>query len=182
MCSEDGLDPIRIHIHDNICRYVLGEKNDQNILYCFGLNPSSATSFEDDPTIINVRKIAKYNDFNSWIMLNLYPQKSNEPTEVANTYNKIIHEKNLNEILKTIQSNSTIWVAWGINIDKLPFYKCFLEIFNEIKEKTGIKYKQLGNLTKDGHPQHPLYKSTEQYFMEFDLEKYINKIKKKVIT
>ena len=178
MNLDENIGPIRLHIHDNISRYALGEINDKNILYCFGLNPSSATSTEDDPTIINVRKLAEYNNFNSWIMLNLYPQRSNNPNEV-DKFNRTLFERNINEVVNIIQCNSTIWVAWGNNIKLSPFYTCFLELFGKINEKKGIIYKQLGNLTEEGHPRHPLYQSTTQYFNTFDFENYYCNIKQK---
>jgi len=40
---------------DNKCRYALGVKG-ENTLYCFGINPSTATPEKYDPTIFRVKK------------------------------------------------------------------------------------------------------------------------------
>ena len=58
---------IYINNEDNSIRYALGTKGN-NTLFCFGINPSTATPDKPDPTIRKVEFIAKYNGYDSFIM------------------------------------------------------------------------------------------------------------------
>lgn len=57
---------------DKSARYVLGTKG-ENTLLCFGVNPSTASPSDLDPTLKCVSRIAESNGYDSYIMCNLYP-------------------------------------------------------------------------------------------------------------
>lgn len=61
----------------NYYRYLLGEKGD-NPLICFGVNPSTATPYDLDPTIVQIRNRAKQLGHDGWMMINLYPQRATD--------------------------------------------------------------------------------------------------------
>ncbi len=59
----------------NNIRYVLGTKGSKTLI-CFGVNPSTATPDNLDNTLKSVERIISLNQYDSWIMLNLYPQRN----------------------------------------------------------------------------------------------------------
>ncbi|MBI2419155.1 MAG: DUF1643 domain-containing protein, partial [Ignavibacteriales bacterium] len=63
---------------NNSARFVLGETGKKTII-CIGVNPSTATPDKLDPTLESVKRIAKHNGFDGWIMLNIYAQRSTDP-------------------------------------------------------------------------------------------------------
>ena len=66
---------------DNSARFALGQVFNENgkTLFCFGINPSTACPSCLDNTICKVIKISKYNGYDNWIMLNIYPQRATNP-------------------------------------------------------------------------------------------------------
>lgn len=62
------------YLNEENCRYLLGTVG-KNPLICIGLRPSSATPSKFDNTFNRLKDIAKYNDFDSIIVFNLYPFK-----------------------------------------------------------------------------------------------------------
>ena len=77
---------------DNFCRYSLG--------YCcktplLCVNPSTATPEKLDPTIRSVARIAHINNYDGWIMINLYPQRATKPNDMDSIINDSICKQNL---------------------------------------------------------------------------------------
>lgn len=66
---------------DNTSRYVLGTVG-TNPLICIGVNPSTAEPGNLDNTLKSVTRICEANGYDSWIMLNLYPQRATNPNEM----------------------------------------------------------------------------------------------------
>jgi len=98
---------------DNQIRYVLGTKGTKPLL-CFGINPSTAKPDNLDSTLKSVERLARSNDFDSWIMMNIYPQRATDPNNIHPEINNEIHRKNLAFIESIISGNKTIiWAAWG---------------------------------------------------------------------
>ena len=60
---------------DNSSRYLLGTEGERPI-FCFGINPSTAEPNAADNTIRKVTKISEYNNYDSWIMLNVFPVRA----------------------------------------------------------------------------------------------------------
>jgi hypothetical protein len=120
--------------NDNSTRYVLGTKGNLPLI-CFGINPSTAEPESLDKTLKSVERIAQNNGFDSWIMLNIYPQRATNPNGIHKELDLIIHEKNLrfiNQLLSEYES-PIIWAAWGTLIEKRPFLmNCLDEIYQLI--------------------------------------------------
>ncbi len=57
---------------DNQIRYVLGTKGTEPLL-CFGINPGTAKPDDLDNTLKSVEKLARSNDFDSWIIEKKHP-------------------------------------------------------------------------------------------------------------
>jgi len=147
---------IYLHSDNNKYRYALGTKG-ENTLYCIGINPSTATPNKDDQTIRIVRKIAFKEGYDSYIMLNIYPQRATNPKNMDKKINQEEHEQNLHTF-DIIKDNSTIWAAWGNNINKKPYLNdCLYHIKNKLNLRSNIRWVKMGNLTNQGNPRQVLF-------------------------
>lgn len=162
---------------DNSSRFTLGPKiSDGRILYCFGINPSTAHPEKLDNTVSSVKRIASRHSFDAFLMLNLYPQRATNPKDMHDEMNREIHELNLIEIDKILALNKdpTILVAWGTIIKMRSYLRdCLFDIY-KICNKHNAKFMCIGNITKEGHPHHPLYLSNSEMMKEFDMERYVD--------
>lgn len=75
---------------DNTSRFVLGTKG-QKPLVCFEINPSTATLQLLDNTLNSVGRIALNNGYDSWIMLNIHPQRATNPNDLPEILDKELH-------------------------------------------------------------------------------------------
>lgn len=156
---------------DNKTRYILGKSGD-NPLVCIGVNPSTAEPENLDPTLRQVKARALSLGYDSWIMINLYPQRATNPDDIDADLNHEIHQKNLEEIKRHLPSNCDIWAAWGTLIEKRPYLSdCLKDLYNTLG--AGFSWYTVGNRSKSGHPHHPLYLGKELPLDDFDIEEYI---------
>ena len=162
---------IYLNSPDNKYRYALGTKG-ENTLYCFGINPSTATPEKYDPTIIRVSKTALKMGFDSFVMLNVYPLRATDPGDLPGVADTGRHLDNIKAIIDVIKDGSTIWAAWGDSIDLRSWLRIALDgIQRSIQEKKkNIKWVKMGDLTKKGNPRHPLYLKY-QPFSEYIVKK-----------
>ncbi|MCF7931394.1 MAG: DUF1643 domain-containing protein [Acholeplasmataceae bacterium] len=149
-----------INEDDNSCRYILGEQG-ANPMIIFGINPSIAEPTyigKSDPTIDKIKRLVKKFDYDGWIMLNVYPQRSTNPKNLHKYIDKNIHIKNLSEIRNIFMSypNMKLIAAWGNLITKRDYLiDCLNDIYNlsvEFNMEWFCFHKN-----KTGHPRHPLY-------------------------
>ena len=160
---------IYLNSPDNKYRYALGIKGN-NTLYCIGINPSTATPENYDRTMNKVRRVSQVNGFDSFVTLNIYPFRARDPDNLPKNPNVLEHKKNMEKILRLIKDRSTMWAAWGNSIDKRPWLRdCLNEILRKIqKNKKGINWVKMGDLTIRQNPRHPLY-TRNQNFTEFNI-------------
>lgn len=165
---------IYIKNSDNTSRYVLGTIGD-NPLFCFGINPSTAEPNNLDNTVKSVERIAKHNGYDSFIMLNLYPQRATNPNDIHKVCDQCIQSENVKEIANLLNKyeNPTIWAAWGTLIEKRAYLKkCLYEIDTAL-QNINCQWITIGNRSKKGHPHHPLYLKTVSHTESFDIKSYI---------
>ena len=159
---------------DNTARFTLGKMGKRN-LFVIGINPSTAEPNNLDNTVNKVEKFAFNNGYDGWIMLNVYPQRATDPKFIHKEVDISIHNENLKQLAILIQSNPDfdIWAGWGTLINKRPFLKTCLK---EVVEVLGINrnWLNLNELTKHGHPRHPLYLPYNSVFNQFDISNYLN--------
>jgi len=162
---------IYLNSPDNKYRYALGTKGEKT-LYCFGINPSTATPEKYDPTVTRVSRTAKKLGFDSFIMLNIYPLRATDPDDLPTEYDISYHCANIEAILKVVKNESVIWAAWGDLIHKRPYLlKCRDNIMNNLQYyQRRPRWVKMGELTKSGNPRHPLYLKY-QPFSEFKVRK-----------
>ena len=127
-------------------RYVLGRVG-RHPLVCIGINPSTAQPGALDPTLKSVERLANANDFDSWIMFNVYPQRATDPNDMDRVPDRALCDENLRWLQAVLaQTEPTMWAAWGT----------------------------LGKRSKKGHPHHPLYLRKDSTPEPFDVENYLD--------
>ncbi len=162
-------------------RYVLGEKG-ENPLVVFGINPSTATPEKLDKTMMAVKRLVELenNNYDGYIMLNLYPQRTTDPAGLPTEKNDYAYEKNLEVIGKCIEElvgngkSVDIWAAWGGNIDSRNYLLKSLEDIEKTLHLYSVRWLERGEYK---NPHHPLYLKKTLPFKEFDVVGYINKKK-----
>jgi hypothetical protein len=157
-------------------RYSLG-KTGKKTLICIGVNPSQAKPQVYDGTVSSVERIAYHNQFDSWIMLNLYPQRSADPKRLHKKIVKKYHVENLEIIEKLFEEyDPIIWAAWGNLIDSRSYLKhCLSDLFN-ISQFHDCEWLSAGQPLKAGHHRHPLYLKKSTELSRFDMEDYMERI------
>ena len=163
---------------DNTSRYLLGVEGEKTI-FCFGVNPSTAEPNAADATIRKVTKIAQHNNYDSWMMLNVYPVRATKFDDLTKKLDVAEHNRNI-ETIKNVLSNhkkADIWLAFGNHIFHRDYLKkCFVEIYESLSEFEINWYATKVN--KSQAPAHPLYQKNESEFIKFDtIEEFIEELK-----
>ena len=154
------------------CRFVLG--NDvANPLICIGVNPSTAKNTQADATMERLLKIAKHNQYNGLIMINLSPEISTHPKEMAQDLPQSLHTENLNSITQIFHSYNTsdILACWGDNIEVRAYLVMALQDVYKLAQNK--KWLSIEGLTKKGNPRHPLYMRKTSVLRDFCIKTYI---------
>ncbi len=141
-------------------RYTLGTTGKRPLI-TIGLNPSTATREKLDPTVIRVQKVAQQCGFDSFIMLNLYPERATNPQGLPPKASPAAYKRNLEAIEETVAQykSPTIWAAWGESAALRPYLpQARDELFARLAPYRP-RWRRFGELTATGHPRHPLYLS-----------------------
>jgi len=161
---------------DNSARFVLGEKG-RNPLVCFGINCSTAEPKNLDATLTRVRNQSVAQEFDGWLMLNLYPQRATNPEAMHKELDKALHKRNLKCVKEIFleHSNVTVWAAWGGNIMRRAYLlQCLKEITNFVPRSS--KWVRRGSLVRGVHPHHPLYLPNNSPFVSFNVSEYLERM------
>lgn len=159
---------------NNSARFVLGTYGHKPLI-CIGVNPSTSSPEKLDNTNRSVERLAHSNGYDSWITINLYPQRATSPKKIHKRINNQLHDLNIQAIDNLINKipNADIWAAWGGLMESRPFFtKCILDIYNVISVHN-CKWYKIGKLLKAGHPRHPLYLKSNSQTEKFDIESYL---------
>lgn len=159
---------------DGSARFVLGTVG-ENPLVCFGINPSTARPGALDPTVKRVARFASDNGFDSWTMLNVYPQIATDPKLMDRDFSPELKLENEDHIARVIDDRPlTLLAAWGGLIVSRPYLPPLLGEIVSIVTEAGCGWVSLGEPTKDGHPRHPLYVRANAHLVPFDAGSYSN--------
>lgn len=163
---------------DERYRFLLGRKNEKakKILLCCGVNPSTASPNDLDPTMRRVQAFAEQKGYDGYMMINLYPIRATDPNDIPDQIDEMAAEANLHYLegwLKEAEGEIHIWAAWGNLIEKKPYLKDCLRQISLLTKKYDCSWYHMGGLTKRKHPRHPLYLSREAQMGAFDIEQYI---------
>lgn len=157
-------------------RFILGEYGD-NPLVCIGVNPSTAEPDKLDYTLRQVKERALSLGYDSWIMINLYPQRATDPDDMHKKLNHKLHRQNLKEIKKYLSGSYDIWAAWGTLLEKRSYLiRCLKDIYEVLGPD--CRWFIIGKRSMQGHPHHPLYLKKMMKLEGFDILAYIKKLSK----
>lgn len=138
---------------DRQYRYVLFRIWDSNkpMVNFIGLNPSTADEIKDDPTMRRCCGFAKSWGYGGFYMTNLFAYKATKPEDLKKALDPIgkDNDKWLLEIEKKVEQ---VVFAWGV-------HGKFMNRDEQVKKLITQGY--FIDLTKDGHPKHPLYLKNE---------------------
>ncbi len=160
-------------------RYILGTRGN-NPLICIGINPSTAAPDDLDNTLKSVSRIAAGNNFDSWIMFNVYAQRATRPDDMDKNLNEALHRENMRAFEYILQSvrnagnTPAVWAAWGTIIEKRPYLMKCLRDMVRLGEKYSAHWLCAGKCSAKGHPHHPLYLRKDEKTLDFDINNYIN--------
>ena len=159
---------------DNSARYILGEPGIKPLV-CVGINPSTAEPNNLDRTLTNVRRFSELNGYDGWMMLNVYPQRSTNPNGLHVEMDEKLNSSNLNYIAEYLSKYNKVdvWAAWGTLIKKRKYLTDALRDIVEGLGGVGVRWINLGKVSKDGHPHHPLYLSHKSEVEIFDIDGYL---------
>ena len=157
-------------------RFVLGTRG-KNTLLCFGINPSTARPDNLDNTLKSVQRLALSNGYDSWIMMNVYPQRATNPNDIHQSIEDRHHRENLKAVENILAQNTiTIWAAWGTLIEKRTFLKECLGDIYKLSMQSKCEWISIGKISKAGHPHHPLYVRNDAKCVGFNMAEYISKL------
>jgi hypothetical protein len=158
---------------DGSARFVLGMVG-LNPLVCFGINPSTAVPNAPDRTVARVSRFAADNGYDSWTMLNVYPQIATDPKDLDRAYRQDLKAENERQIAGIIAGRPlTLLAAWGGLIASRPYLPALLSDILKLTSVAGCDWVSLGDSTKDGHPRHPLFVRSDTALQPFSVERYL---------
>ena len=164
-------------------RYVLGTKGGSqqevstnpyslipNPLIVIGVNPSTAAPDALDPTLRSAERIAYFNGYDSFWMLNVYAQRATDPDEMERESNAFLQKQNILAFEKLLSLSPTkdVWCAWGNVIEKRQFLKNCVSDFIITGNKFAANWLQAEKTCKSGNPHHPLYLKSDTKLIPFE--------------
>jgi len=161
---------------DNSARFVLGTLGD-NPLVCMGVNPSTAAPGDPDLTVSKVMGFASRYGFDSWVMLNLYPQRSTNPTGMHLAHCPELQAENEKNIAEFIDGRGlTVLAAWGQLIETRTYLPQMLKGIVSLADASECNWVSIGDLLKSGHPRHPSRARYAWPLQNFDVGTYLGAV------
>ena len=158
-------------------RYVLGTRGEKPLI-CMGINPSTAAPDALDNTLKSVERIALANGYDSFLMFNVYAQRSTDPDSMERQCNPALHRENLEALdyLLSCSPQPAVWAAWGAIIEKRGYLRTCLMDEIALSRRHNERWFTAGPIYKKGHPHHPLYLRKDAALDPFDPERYCREI------
>ena len=153
-------------------RFLLGNRG-KNTLFCVCINPSSADNEFSDPTMNSLINVSKTKGFDSCIMINPAPYRSNKPSMLPEKPDENL-KKNLEVIERLFSENQgqTVLCGWGDYY--LNGYKWFKESVDSIIECACRNQMKLVYIRKNrsGQPCHFSYLNYDHEVFNYGLGSY----------
>ncbi len=115
------------------------------------LNPSTATEFQNDPTVERCERRARALGFGAFRVVNIFAFRATDP-KVMRAASDPIGPENDNAIIESVAWADRVICAWGGHGSFLGRGR----LVEGLIRSCGKELSHLG-LTKDGMPKHPLY-------------------------
>ncbi|HSK69068.1 MAG TPA: DUF1643 domain-containing protein [Candidatus Limnocylindria bacterium] len=157
-------------------RYVLGTLGGNPII-CVGLNPSTARPDALDRTLQSVQRMALSKGYDSFLMMNLYAQRATRPRDMDPEVHGFLHAENLKAFRYLLGRTKTVWTAWGAVMETRAFLRSCVRDFARVGAEEGAQWFTAGELSRGGHPHHPLFLSTRHPMEPFDVAAYAATLK-----
>lgn len=152
---------------DRAYRYALGRRlgpggNEQLGLRGGGrllvvcLNPSTADERKDDPTVARLSKWARRHDYDELVVANLFALRSTDP-KVMVDHPSPVGELNDRWLAKLAQDADAVVAAWGAHGAHRDRGREVFRLLRGPRFSREPRPVWCFELTKGGHPRHPLY-------------------------
>lgn len=115
------------------------------------LNPSTATEEANDPTIERCERRARYLEFGSFRVVNLFALRETSPARLKQA-RRPVGPDNLIQVGAALDWTNDVICAWGVH----GTHRGQDATIAGLLAACGKPVRALG-VTKDGHPRHPLY-------------------------
>lgn len=138
-----------------------------DVLPFIGLNPSTATATEDDPTVSRCINFAKRNGFQGMYMLNLFAYRATIPGEMKMQMDPVGPDNNT-AIMDILKSSLHVVLAWGNHGSHLGRSNEMKELLNQAIWLENI---WCFGVTNQDEPIHPLYQPSNAQFVGYPLLK-----------
>lgn len=153
-------------------RYVLGTLGENSVI-CVGLNPSTARPDALDNTLKSVERVAHFNGYDSFLMMNLYAQRATRPKDMDKEHSYFLHQENLKAFAYLLNKTKTVWAAWGAVMETRGYLNACMRDFAALAREKGARFVTAGQKSIKGHPHHPLYLRKDSVFEDFDIDNYL---------
>lgn len=129
------------------------------------LNPSTADSVQDDPTIRRCLGFARREEAQALLVVNIYALRATSPNELRNVIDPVGPENNrvLREFARqAAHADAPIVCAWGSNVPHIERARQVIQTFHA----AGAAMVCFGK-NKGGSPKHPLYLRSDAPLVPF---------------
>ena len=158
-------------------RSILGTRGERPLI-CVGVNPSTAAPGDLDNTLKSVERVALHNDYDSFIMFNVYAQRATRPEDMERACNAALHAENMRAFDYALsldrEGAPAVWAAWGSVIEKRDYLPRCVRDMIEVGERRNARWFSAGKRTRAGHPHHPLYLRKDSPLEPFDVGVYLD--------
>jgi hypothetical protein len=140
-------------------------------------NPSKADALEDDKTVEQCFKLADYNGYGGFEIVNLFAFRATNPKcLIGHEKDELVGDEGDKYIFEALKGKSKVVLGWGNAVKELKDVKNFKRD-KEVAEllQNNVNGLYCAELTIKGCPKHPLYISgkTDFFEIEWDGKKFI---------
>lgn len=139
-------------------RRITDEKERRGVCTFVMLNPSTADTSKNDPTIRSCIRLARDWGFGTLMVVNLFSWRSSDPVDLRSAPAPAGDPENMGHILDAARSSDMLVFAWGSSIRKLgALAQRATEVVNQIKLQMPAVELYCLHRNQTGEPTHPLF-------------------------
>ena len=140
---------------DNDNKRFLLEISGEKPLVVIGVNPSKANAVESDRTVDRAMYIAEQNGYDGLLIINLYPQRTTDPTKLHQNAEEDLNRQNIETITDLVNrvTYPTVLLSYGdLLLSRVYLKENLKKILAMFPDTT--KWLKMGELTVKGNPRH----------------------------